>query len=69
MEDERWTALVAEVAKLPGAVEAILAEHRQDDHGMCRAPECGRPGYGTPVTPWPCGVYVLGAHARRLTTK
>ena len=34
-----------------------------DDSRRCRA--CTRPGLGTPIQPWPCGLYKLAMAAKR----
>ena len=49
-----YVDLVATLADNPGAIERILATHQPDAYGMCRAPGCGRPGYGTRCVEWPC---------------
>ena len=46
----RWVALVVEVSKMPGVIDGLLADHRDDGHGRCDCPdrpaqsrcECGR---------------------------
>ena len=59
-----WWAFVAELARTPGAVAKLAADHRADERGMCVA--CGEPGRGTPHVPWPCSIYQMADHARSL---
>ena len=60
---DQWDALVAELATTPDVVDRLLAEHVPDDSRRCRA--CTRPGLGTPMKPWPCGLYKLAMAAKR----
>jgi hypothetical protein len=48
----------------------IQQDHVPTADGFCAARVCGRPGYGSPVTPWPCTARALAdwahrTHARR----
>ena len=63
MDGDRWSGLVAEVARLPGAVETILRLHVPDRAGLCAGPGCGRPGTGAPHVEWPCSTWSLAREA------
>jgi hypothetical protein len=61
---------VLELAPFPEIWARMQAEHVATADGLCAAPICGRPGYRTPVVPWPCTPRSLAdwaqrAHARR----
>jgi hypothetical protein len=67
--DEAWFGLVGELAAMPDAVERLLAEHRPDERGNCRATSCRRPGYGSGYRTWPCSIFVLAIDARKLAER
>jgi hypothetical protein len=58
-----YYALAAALAESPGAAERLLALHTADADGLCSAPGCGRPGYGTACTEWPCAPAALAMAA------
>jgi hypothetical protein len=60
--DERWAALVAEVAKLEGVADALAAGHIPDDHGRCQG--CASHSV---THRWPCSLRRLAEAARRST--
>jgi hypothetical protein len=59
--DDYWS-FVKELSQNMGAVERLLAMHVADRNGMCRS--CGRPGYGSRCTLWPCPVASIALVAR-----
>ena len=71
MTDDVWLTVVAQVARMPGVPERLMSAHRADGQGLCVA--CTTPGRGTPMTPWPCGLFSLAKAAitvrKRLDTK
>ena len=45
---------VLELAPFPEIWTRMQDEHTPTADGLCAAAVCGRPGYRTPVIPWPC---------------
>ena len=60
MTDERWAALVAEVAKLDGVAYALAAEHVPDEHGHY----CAGCRSHSVVRIWPCSLRKLADAAQ-----
>ncbi len=58
--DVQWRLLAAEVARLPGAAERLLAVHIEDGSGRCRVCSSGTQA-GRYV--WPCQLHVLATRA------
>jgi hypothetical protein len=69
IETSRWAGIVAEVARLDGAVENILRRHVPDRDGFCCGPGCGRPGTGAPFVVWPCSTWSLAREAAASGTR
>ena len=55
----KWEILVVLTAQLDGVPEALVAEHRADEHGRCLG--CRLPQSGDQV--WPCTLFALGIAA------
>lgn len=56
----QWWLLAAEVARMPGAAERLLAVHTEDGSGRCRVCSSGRQ---TARYVWPCQLHVLATRA------
>ena len=59
-----WARFAATLAGMPDVVGRLLAAHRDDGTGRCRA--CTTPGRGTPQVRWPCGVAAVAGLAAGL---
>lgn len=68
MWDEGAGTLVELLATAwPDLRARLLAEHRPDHRGRCRA--CRVPGYGTPGSRWPCVLAELAQQAQQLAER
>jgi hypothetical protein len=63
---EAWRGAVEQLASQVDSWQWLQRVHAPDANGMCSAPGCGLPGYGTPVRPWPCAVRSLADDAEAL---
>ena len=59
-----WHDFTEQLAGLPMTWHRLLIDHVPTEGGLCRA--CGRPGYGTPVQPWPCTLHKVAERAAEL---
>jgi|1186.fasta_scaffold996599_2 hypothetical protein len=65
-----FLGFVLELAPCTALWERLRQEHVPTTGGLCASRFCGRPGYGSPVIPWPCTVASLAdwahlTHSRR----
>lgn len=58
--EERWRAVAAEVARMPGAAERLLEDHVDDGTGRCA--KCSTGGQAGRYI-WPCQLCMVAAHA------
>jgi hypothetical protein len=58
--DVRWQHLAAELARMPGVAERLLAVHAEDGSGRCAVCSSGRQ---TARYVWPCQLHLLATRA------
>ena len=63
---DRWSGLVAELARMPDVIARLLAEHQADGYGDCQT--CRGVQQGV-ATRWPCRLYGLAAAALDATKR
>jgi hypothetical protein len=60
-----FLGFVLELAPNTDLWHCLQQDHVPTPDGLCAARVCGRPGYGSPVMPWPCTARSLADRAHR----